>query len=648
LQISLRGLILSVLDYFLSPISAGFLSMAVRNAPFDDYGPMKEILEESIEKEINAAGGLYHPKEFDYRCIFSPDERDRDIPLADNLDPAPDVASYFHQAFRDARQRISETLFIPRTSDKTIGRYAQEEGRYICEAMLECSVRFPRTLADVERVYHETGAVLRGPVEVRWAWKYNDLKPRVYYAQGPTCYHPSKYVQAMYNIFVDANSVTHRLDRFNDPLDRELDIRDRLFIYDYYTFTSLLHEVRNFIRETARFMTGTRMHILDTREGIVTIDAGEYLQTWNEACNIHGVFDVSRIFKGFPCPTCQRHNTGMLGVPGNISSCTLLHGIHLCFVLRNFKRGRTVGDDALGIYKFLDDMFKQSEWDTIMHQINNIGIVVPEKFETWDHGDEPDVSQWQYIKRPLNRGFEILERGLLMIWPSIANILALEDPMHTEPPLPFKARRRKAINQWMRLLTVLSYYPDQITDLDRDLLLQFQKCMWKELHLPKSSGLSVFLPDTQERLVIPRYLGFDEFGSDWVRMTIMDTERKADGKVRLPAYRTVNNDEVFGWAGEEAEMHASQILGLLEKLGYVERGGIVTEEVDIDELIRNVELGDLYATMSYTLTYKWTVVRDFPVWYEDVRQFRNPHVPHEYRSAVWKDMVECDWETYYV
>lgn len=49
------------------------------------------------------------------------------------------------------------------------------------------------SLKEVERFYCHTGVTIDGPVEMRSSWKYNDLKPRIYYAQGPTVYSVSKY-----------------------------------------------------------------------------------------------------------------------------------------------------------------------------------------------------------------------------------------------------------------------------------------------------------------------------------------------------------------------------------------------------------------------------------------------------------------------
>jgi hypothetical protein len=92
----------------------------------------------------------------------------------------------------------------------------------------------------------------------------------------------------------------------------------------------------------------------------------------------------------------------MLGVPGNISSCTLLHGIHLAILLCSVLC-RAVGDDAIGVTR-------TDEVDTLIDDyLTNIGKVSIPKTTRWDLVDEEgwegrgEDTMWHYTKRPIGR-----------------------------------------------------------------------------------------------------------------------------------------------------------------------------------------------------------------------------------------------------
>jgi len=57
------------------------------------------------------------------------------------------------------------------------------------------------TSRDLERWYYETGYQVGGITEMRWAWKFNDLKPRAYYCMGGQKDVPDYYVDAHYQSF---------------------------------------------------------------------------------------------------------------------------------------------------------------------------------------------------------------------------------------------------------------------------------------------------------------------------------------------------------------------------------------------------------------------------------------------------------------
>lgn len=136
---------------------------------------------------------------------------------------------------------------------------------------------------------------MEGPTELRSSWKYNDLKPRVYYAQGPDAYFGSRFIQQLFNKMVDAFPTTNRYTRFSINSLESLTPNDIMFIYDYSSFTSSLSELKNFTQALANFFRGVDVTIVRSDVGPTLIDLGDLLDNYNATCNINPEYDVGPI-----------------------------------------------------------------------------------------------------------------------------------------------------------------------------------------------------------------------------------------------------------------------------------------------------------------------------------------------------------------
>jgi hypothetical protein len=308
-----------------------------------------------------------------------------------------------------------------------------------------------------------------GPTEMRWTFKYTDLRPRCYYARGPSDYYASRYIQQVFNVLVDSLDSTHRHNRYYTENVRSSHDHT-LFIYDYSSFTSTFHEVNNFIAALSRYFTGFKITVFDTFEGYKSIDLGEYLDAYLKQCNTFVQFDVGKanVEKDYNGPHIVYHNTGMLGIPGNISSCTLAHGIHLSIILQSVFLSRCVGDDAIGasIKNFITEVFPK---------LQNIGTVSLPKCETWsveddDANGENSEKVWNYIKRPLCRigGRPVQARHLS--FPPLGILLNMTDEFHTTSPQPFESGSKEHYKKVSRMLTslVIAYDPTFFLQNDED------------------------------------------------------------------------------------------------------------------------------------------------------------------------------------
>jgi hypothetical protein len=414
--------------YVESPVFSGYISMLVRNLPFRIH-EVQNVLDEGIQKELVASQEKYHPQTFNYASFLSSSKEIRhSTPLSPGFLVRPEVHDLLYYGFEHAIQRIETSLLYPDYSNKTIGVEATRNLRCAVDGM-EFEDYVENTTRGLEILYCRSGWKVKGRTEARWAWKFNDLKPRVYYARGPDQYYNSRYVQAIFNIFVDAFEFCHRFRRF-DHNHLRFPVSATAFIYDYESFTSKLWEIRNFTRELAEKCRGRTVRIVDTYEGVITADLGELLEEFNVACNIFPEFDIGKLnWDRFYEEEVLIHNCGMLGVPGNISSCTLLHGIHLVCLLRTLII-KVIGDDAFGILENPDLE------DEVIEELGNIGRVSKEKVELWrpDKTNFGDIRDgWHYTKRPISRLETRVHVGRQMNFPPIMICLGLPDPFHTMP-----------------------------------------------------------------------------------------------------------------------------------------------------------------------------------------------------------------------
>jgi hypothetical protein len=312
------------------------------------------------------------------------------------------------------------------------------------------------TTQGLEWLYSRNGNKLQGETELRLAWKWNDLKPRVYYARGPSQYYASRYIQEIFNQLIDSLPITNRFMRFFHSGIR-LDQDDNLYIYDYSSFTSSLEEVKCFLRELAATCSGQMVQVLDTYHGILVVDLGKVIEDFLEECNDFPAFDINRfpeeIVNDDPI---RRNSTGMLGVPGNITSSTLVHGIHLAIILESLIKGKCVGDDAIAATPKDEKTFEED--------IQGLGGVSMTKGASWLSCDKYLMEDftWNYVKRPLDRMDDRIVVGDMLTFPTIGAFFNIKDGIHTHIPLD-------TLTLSMRQATMLWRLCQSIDELGREL-----------------------------------------------------------------------------------------------------------------------------------------------------------------------------------
>lgn len=588
-----------LINDYLDPIGASILSTCIRMVPYQDYSSAEQELQLGINKEIAAAVNVYHPIALDYSPILSRDVTDRRSRMDTTLPLDSDVHLRIHNSLQNAGFLLSKTLLMPRLSKKTPGKVVQRNAKLIEDLDV---VKYE----DLERIYFRTGIRIGGPTECRTAWKYNDLKPRVYYAQGSSAFHASKFIQAIFNKLVDSLPNTDRFLRFA-PETMDQVAGDTVFIYDYSSFTSSLHEIRNFTASLAEFYRHTFISILDTREGVSRISLGSLLDAYNKECNIDPEFDPSEIFAIEEL--ILRHNCGMLGVPGNISSCTLLHGIHLAIVVGSLLRNKVVGDDAIG--RFLPG--KDNYEETTLHmELENLGLVAVDKMEFWeDKGDDLDDNDgWHYVKRPIYRAGPRMVFGYMVDFPSIANAFYLQDEYHVDPNKNPRTRLKTYASQLLRFWRSVASLPSR-KESSLDLAQRLIGGLHRELRISRAGH-----SDNFPQLFIPPCYFCDDL---WECMI----DQKFGMVIEIPAEGPI--EEICFKKGSLFRCRANPVIRLWEKLGLATSTSVYRKVLAEDAVgdIRRL----LDKTMSFRPVLDYFLNEDIPEHLYTCLPTNEPHVP---------------------
>jgi hypothetical protein len=573
-----RGKVLSKMDFsdficstealYASPIICGVISAAVRTSPYEDYTSVIETRDESIGKEISAAFTYSRPERFNYQVIFGSSPAHRHMCWSARHPPRPTIAKSLHDDFIRAKSQIHNMTIFPDRGTKTVGR---ETSKAFQEAIREVPELFELlevqevTASNLEKMYHWTGHQIQGPTEVRSAWKYSQLKPRVYYARGGNAFHSSKYIQPIWNILLDAIEETHRQNRFQPPKNFMLGPDDICIIYDYPSFTSLLDELKAFTEELANFLRGTIVRILDTREGFISVDVGDLFEDYNSNCNMWPEIDLSRFLPFMDVPT--HHTTGMLGVSGNIFSCTGLHGINLRFC-SDIDDSRTVGDDGKAYVRVRRPEDQRDAVEEFIYQTNALGEIVEEKsaiFHDIEIEQEKQLESWHFVKRPFWRLGSRMISGNLVTFPALDNILNLpDDGFHFILPSTARSRCILFAKQWKRTLTQIHIEigAAAISEVEQEIVLKYYRMALK--YLEPWDNLDRHRP--LDRRHWPLEVCRDQIGRSLVEIykEIPTTE---EYEVAEPAG---SDEDLIGYVGEVVRKSSGKIWSLLESLGYVD------------------------------------------------------------------------------
>jgi len=432
------------------------------------------------------------------------------------------------------------------------------------------------TTLDLELLYADTGIKIQGPCEVRSAFRYNDLKPRVYYCQGGTSYHVSKYMRSIAVNFMEAIPATKRKARDNpyDKLSLTTEPQDWIVNWDLTTFTTRLQELKHFlwvfIEICGQYALSRKpIHVFDTREGTIPISLLDLLTEYNVEMNMFPEFDVSRMFDLVTTMADDEDifvskNGGLLGVPGNIGMSTGLHGLITNQICGD--HAVCVGDDAIAV---VPDYPTQ-----IIRAVEQLGKIERSKFqitkpiEQFGHTEE-----LKFLKRNVTRTIFGLKTDFLLSLPVLSE--SIMEPQVGRIALPTRQKViEKIVMSCGRILWNFLEHADEITDKDIKQVQGYFRYLYKAHSLPFMGGVPPTRISYEDQIfnltmAIPS-LDFDSYDPrilDWAEYVF---DNSLSAYFVLPSYSVSDMPYYEDLISGSVVTRKHPCWKLLEDLGYLE------------------------------------------------------------------------------
>lgn len=469
---------------------------------------------------------------------------------------------------------------------------------------------------DLEVLYAEEGKMVGGGCEMRSSWKFNELKPRFYYAQGGRDYFASRYIKSLAVALMDSIGATKTDTRRNPDFFVGCDPEDYLATWDLTAFTSTLHELRFFLYWMTRALEDRGdviLKIVDYGQGLQHIKASELLYEYNETVNIQAPFSIHRIIdkyglEDFDFSNFEQQNSGMLGVAGNIGFSTALHGYAIESVSEQGK-SCSVGDDAIRAGA-------DNPEEILYPQIQKIGILHPEKtsvIHPWSEG------VMKFLKRRLDR----TETGFRLDFLFKLPLPVLVDKRYggrTPPDLSWYETAKKVATTIGQLVWSLTTHWDNYVQQDLDILHTFLYPFYNHFgfktigslpnqHPWKHEGQSVTLDFAYPPI---NFIEFSPFQTDWLEW-LLDRDYQS---FQVPVLMSTFTPQVPS-LGET--YYATQDKGwkMLEDLGYLQEGTVLRQTVSKLEGENRRRFVNFIHGLSRDLflVYSYTCIKEIPEQY---------------------------------
>lgn len=576
-----------------STFNRSLVSMAVRSFPssIPDDGA-EEILYKGIRKELAAARTEFSGSQaLNYGFLFD-DWETQTSQYFLNTPRWKRQSQYFVQNLASGLGKLG--VVYPKVQRiKNVSRETAEALKDDGYQIPEGKRLYDLTTLDLEKHYASTGRQVQGRCEMRWSWRFNDLKPRCYYCIGGSMYWKARYIKPITVAFLEAwEMTTVQRRRFPEDISNFLDPDDTVIFWDMTSFTTTLSELKYFLFWIARFLEEnpyTRQHpikLFDSYQGIIEKPIWEILDEYNEAVNIMGEFTIDRVAEliGMDADDLMvvtMMNSGPLGVMGNIGFSTVNHSL-ASGVCIDRNKGAGLGDDHLSGVDAGDDEGR------VLDHMRQIGIIHQEKTGRLPPVKEHEAYPYgKFVKRRMTRTEYGLEIDHLFTMPFLAYVDGKKDPMRTVNLDDEESNHYRFIGQVGALLWDLNTYGHLISAHELVSLQKILHYAYKKVGLHTAGSLPQRIQPNQlrYRLAIPsiRFEDYDPCSEDWAEVLwtqsfgqFISMPVVTNGRVKPPPLDL----------HDEFEATSNRMTRFLEDLGYIEKTESLMEVIEVDETNR--------------------------------------------------------------
>jgi hypothetical protein len=498
----------------------------------------------------------------------------------------PTMSKRIHGYIDTWIRSLEDRLLYPQVSSKTVSHVTASNLKSAYPEYEPFDKEVGITGIDLERIRHQYGQEIEGPCEMRQKWYCSNLKPRTYYAQGGTAHHSSKYLALPFVDLCDLLPCTNRRTRVDPSRILIDDPSADVIYYDLVSFTSNLHVQSHFLFRLSEYCRGKKILILDARDGIVEQDLGGLIYRYTRTNLIDPEYTLPAKYNN-PDEVHYHSVAGFLGVYGNISTATFIHGAVMSMLHVHLNENNVAGDDGLDVTTDVSGSLKL---------VSTMGEVSDEKTFRGSEGC------CIHLKRPITRIGKRLYHGNLLNWPSLEQGQTEVDPRY--PYLGKLSQRERqskvasSVTTFLRNLETLQISRDEEELIDKHICY-----MYKEFRLPREGCVPQVTPSSlgfvpaYER----RYLGLEPITNTIGRLYT--------GIARVPLREKIPMEEYM--LGEASfRCNQSKLLRYLEILGYVEQ-----EKLDIC-MFGKAGYERLVSEYLYSepRVYNYIPKKELPVW----------------------------------
>lgn len=576
-----------------SSISCGLLIVYALGVELSD-DQVKHGKEESFQKELVATQTRRLPGEWNWPALFNPDRhRNEQIhPLFPKISP---LQRKFSKGLPSLRRQYQDRIILPHYTGRGVSGQTAEHllNRVASNRVMKCYGN-PRTLhrnldranvtsRDVVHHYIRTGSWVYGKTEMKQRWYPHGLLPRTYFSWGGCDIAVAGYLRNFFNDLADVFPPTDRHNRVQPDWlmgTRNLSCGGFLF-YDLVSFTSWFHEQVPFLHACKEYFSGVAVYLVGTDLTLSYHDLGSLIGGYIDWCNDFSEFVISKnIGIGDLSEREYRHwCAGFLGIPGNLVTCTLPHGLALASTFSDEHQLQVPGDDVGALYR------DQEHRRDVMVCASTLGTLQFDKVFSL-----PGLCV--YLKRlVLDLGGRITLAPMLVypLLPYLIDPTARETYRSNRFRLPDRKKLRSRASS-----VLVSFHRDlwRLTkgDLDAEsaeIVLLFLRRVHDMVGLPQGSIFQGRLYGSDDD-TSDKYPGIAvKFPVDYDAILYCNPDLEFAGKFVTQMSIRLTNEVVCSditeglKEGERIIVRRSRLWSFLEDMGYVEVLGIPGELVDL-------------------------------------------------------------------